>query len=225
VKTTGFVLAAALALGSAPASAAPAPPDDPTLVPLLLNVADLPSGWQARETPPLQPLPEDGSGPDDPCNALLHQFDTAYNAPHAIAAFSSGGLNLLVDIVFRLESSDATSALTRTFIDDMAACPTVTGIDGLTTTYTPIPFPALGDVSAAYKGTWQLGGLITFFVIIAAFDNVILLTETGAGEDTTLLESVANVAFNRAWAAQLVLPTQPAPSSSPIQTTQPSGKW
>ncbi len=199
MRAAGCVLATVIALAGGGIAGASVPPDDPTLEPLLLTVNDLPPGWQPISTPPLQAEPADAAAPDDPCNVLAHQFDAAYSAPHAAAGFSSGGLNLLFDIVFRLAGNDAASSLVNTFIGDMARCPTVTGDNGMTTTtYTPVPFPALGDTTAAYKGTWQIGNFIVLFVIISTGDKVILLDETGGGDDTTLLESAARIAVDRA---------------------------
>ena len=40
------------------------------------------------------------------------------------------------------------------------------------------------------KGTWQLANFVVLFVTISVGDTVIVLDETGAGEDTTLLQQL-----------------------------------
>ena len=202
MRLVGCVLAVVTAIGGGAAAAASAPGDDPSLVPLLLTVADLPSGWQSMAVPPLQAEPSTAGAADDPCNALAHVFDTAYAGPHAATGFSSGGLNLITDIVFRLPDSTAASGLVTAYSADLTACPTVTGPDGLTTTYTPIACPALGDATAAYRGTWRFANFVVLFVTFSVDDTVITLEETGAGEDTTLLQQLAAVSADRATPVQ-----------------------
>jgi len=202
VRAAAGVLAIVIAIGSGASVTASTPGNDPSLVPLLLTVADLPSGWQEMAVPATLAETSTAGAPDDPCNALAHVFDTAYSGPHAATGFSSGGLNLITDLVFRLPDRTAASGLVTAYSADLTACPTVTGPDGLTTTYTPIAFAALGDATAAYKGTWQFANFIVLFVTFSVDDTVITLEETGAGEDTTLLQQLAAVSADRATPAQ-----------------------
>ena len=98
----GCVLAVVTAIGGGATSvAASTASGDPSLVPLLLTVDDLPSGWQSIPTPAAAGRADHRRGTGDPCTALAHVFDTAYSGPNAATGFASGGLNLITDIVFR----------------------------------------------------------------------------------------------------------------------------
>jgi hypothetical protein len=194
VSAAGLLVAAAVVATNGVATAPP-PPNSPALVPLLVTVDDLPAGWSPVETPPLAAEAITGD-PNDPCNVLLHTFDTAYAAPHAVAGFSSSGMNLIVDIVFQLASPIGATLTTAKFVEGLAACPTVTGVDGLKTTYAQVPFAAVGEFSAAYQGTWELGGFTVLFAIVLDGDIIILLDETGTA-DTTLLADLAAVSVAR----------------------------
>ena len=202
MRAAAGVLAIVIAIGSGASVTASTPGNDPSLVPLLLTVADLPSGWQEMAVPAALAESSTEGAPDDPCTTLAHVFDAAYAGPHAATGFSSGGLNLITDIVFRLPDRTAASGLVTAYSADLTACPTVTGPDGLTTTYTPVAFPALGDATAAYKGTWQFANFIVLFVTFSVDDTVITLEETGAGDDTTLLQQLAAVSVARATPVQ-----------------------
>jgi len=118
--------AARSALARAPAVP---PGDDSELAALLLTAADLPPGWSpfAVGAPPTA---DAGTNLDDPCVALLHRFDSAYEQPHAVAGFLSGSLGALAEVVFRLDSAEAATELAEAHLADIAGCPNVTGADG-----------------------------------------------------------------------------------------------
>ena len=202
-RRSAFALAGLLVL-LVPSSIAGAttPPngDDPELAALLLTVADLPSGWQSFETP-VPPTADSGIDLDDPCTALLHRFDSAYAAPHAVAGFMSGSFGVLAHVVFRLDSPEAASDLVELHIGDVAACPVLTGADGLTTTFTPLTFPELGDVSAASRGEWELGGIVLFHSVAVVRDLVITVDISGQGGDAALLTELTELAVQRATGA------------------------
>ena len=199
-----FALAGLLVMlaPSAGALATTPPPtgDDPELAALLLTVGDLPPGWNPVAIP-APPTADPGADLGDPCNALLHRFDIAYGAPHAIAGFTSGSLGVLAHVVFRLDSPEAASELVEAHIGDAAACPVLTGADGLTTTFTALQFPQLGDVSAASRGEWALGGVVLFHSVVALGDIVITVDISGQGGDPALLEELTTIAAERAGGA------------------------
>jgi hypothetical protein len=207
---------------SAGALATTPPPtgDDPELATLLLTVADLPPGWNPFAMP-APPTADPGADLGDPCNALLHRFDLAYVAPHALAAFTSGQFGVLAHVVFRLDSPEAASDLVEAHIGDAAACPVLTGADGLTTSFTALPLPELGDVSAASRGEWALGGIVLFHSAVAVGDTVITVDISGQGGDPALLEELTTIAVERAGGAA---PGAGAPDEGAATSDAPAGK-
>ena len=202
---------------------ATAPPngDDPELAELLLTGADLPPGWQPFDVPftvdPIDP----NADPDDPCLRFWHAFDAGLASPHATAGFMSGQYRFITETVFRLESPAATSELVQTLIADLAACPGVTGIDGNVTTFAPLPFPAFGDVSAAYRGEMSVMGM-TFVTLISAAaidDLVITVSISDPTADEQLFERLTMIASDRAAAST----ADAAPPGGGATTSDESG--
>ena len=217
-----------IAAGTSLVATTPPIPNDPTLVPLLITVADLPAGWQATDAPPLTPDPIDPSAAGDPCYTLTHTFDTIYAGPHAVAAFGAGGLNLLVEMVFRMADQFAPAVLVQTYMANLAACPVYPNPGAIesTTTFETIPFPPFGVVTAAYRGTSSFGGFVTLSVLIAVGDKLMQFVHAGGDGDTTLLQQVVAIAVQRAAAVPaspaLPAPPTPAPPLKPTPTL-PSG--
>jgi hypothetical protein len=222
LRRRSIVVAGVLAVVPyAAAHAATAPPgDDPELAALLLTAADLPPGWSPF-TVGTPPTADPGTNLDDPCVALLHRFDSAYEEPHAVAGFLSGSLGALAEVIFRLDSAAAATELAEAHLADIAGCPNLTGADGRVTTFVPLDFPEFGDTSGASQGDWSMGGVQLLHSVVAVGDLVITVDISGTGADPSLLEELTATAVERADPGAL-----PAdePGGVPADGAPPAGK-
>jgi hypothetical protein len=157
------------------------------LKPMLLTTADLPAGWTAEPADDDDDDSDDSDAPE--CFQAITRQVTPAEVPDVEADFTQGDFPVLFQRIGYL--GDEAAERFEIVTTGLSQCTDLTLPAGqgqvLTGTITPLPFPSLGDESAAYRMAFDFQGLpLTFDVSLTRIDgavNIMLFGDLGATAD------------------------------------------